>query len=95
MMTTDRLALYRASRDQRITGQFQAFQSIVADMVEILRERRTPFTDAMAAEGEKIIQAYDQALRVGSAMSQADRARAVSELRIYHERVIDYFTGKR
>jgi hypothetical protein len=94
-MSTDRLVLYRASRDQRITGQFQAFQSIVTDMVEMLRLRRTPFTDAIAAEGEKILVAYDQALRVGSKMSQADRSKAVAELRTYHERVLSYLAGKR
>lgn len=91
----DRLALYRASRDQRVTGQFQAYQSIVADMVETLRERNTSFTDALAAEGERIIKAYDQALRLGSTMSHADRTKAVMELRQYHERVVDYLARKR
>jgi len=95
MMTIDRLALYRASRDQRVTGQFQAFQSIVSDMVEILKERRTPFTDALAGEGSKIMRTYDDALRPGSKMSQADRSRAVTELRAYHERVVDYLARKR
>lgn len=93
MMTPERFALYRASREQRVTGQYQAWNTIVADTVEIIRERNTPFTDKLASEGTRLLKLYDNAVAMGA--SHAERTRAITELREYHERVMGYLARRR
>jgi hypothetical protein len=94
MLTAERFALYRASREQRITGQFQAWRAIVGDTVDILEARNTKFTRAMAAEGRKLLLRYDRAFEAGGGVSQSDRSKAVVELRLYQDRVVSYLANK-
>ena len=93
LMLPGRLALYRASRAQRITGQFMAYTEIVRDYVAILEKKHVKLADKLAEEGRAVLEEHDLlALR---RTSQQERVEAVKRLREYEGKVLSYLAGER